>query len=432
MPPASASKAREDAKKAQKKAPRTSLEDASKTRLFDDVMDVPAWDTPALRLPHAELSVVMPITKKKKSKNKFKRHLDEEKEEEERPSAIATSPPAPLPSQPHSHQKSNQKKRQKTAAHVTTTNKALEMAVISAPTKATTTMVPPTTTKKASSQGGLDAMLASMRNRLAGGRFRQLNEFLYTSSGAEALRRFQGDTSLFAEYHEGYRAMAAKWPASKAGGGAARPAHAAAAFVKGVVLPRRAKDKVVVADLGCGDAELHATLGPVGVDVRSFDLFTAKPCVVAADIANLRDFLDDACVDVAVFCLALMGTDYAKAITEACRVAKPGGYVYIVEVRSRFPEATKQQRDDGASASKANKAKAKAAKRAIMEGTSLVHACERNLGLVNVTHLHANTPAVMPNDFFVTLIFQKKANAGVGAKSAVPWPTLKACEYKRR
>ncbi len=49
-------------------------------------------------------------------------------------------------------------------------------------------------------------------------------------------------------------------------------------------------------------------------------------------------------VDVAVFCLALMGTDYGSFLEEAFRVLKPGGWLWIAEVRSRF--ADKQGRDD--------------------------------------------------------------------------------------
>lgn len=40
----------------------------------------------------------------------------------------------------------------------------------------------------------------------------------------------------------------------------------------------------------------------------------------------------DASVDVAVFCLALMGRDYGTFLEEACRVLRPGGHLWVAEV----------------------------------------------------------------------------------------------------
>lgn len=51
--------------------------------------------------------------------------------------------------------------------------------------------------------------------------------------------------------------------------------------------------------------------------------------------------LDDGSVDVAVYCLSLMGTNVADFLTEANRILKVNGVVYIAEVRSRF-EGEKQ------------------------------------------------------------------------------------------
>lgn len=42
--------------------------------------------------------------------------------------------------------------------------------------------------------------------------------------------------------------------------------------------------------------------------------------------------VDAASVDVAVFCLALMGTDYPSFLEEAARVLKPHGIIWIAEV----------------------------------------------------------------------------------------------------
>lgn len=42
-----------------------------------------------------------------------------------------------------------------------------------------------------------------MRQRLTGGRFRWLNEQMYTSEGADAQRLMQQHPAYFDEYHEG-------------------------------------------------------------------------------------------------------------------------------------------------------------------------------------------------------------------------------------
>ena len=49
-------------------------------------------------------------------------------------------------------------------------------------------------------------------------------------------------------------------------------------------------------------------------------------------------------MDVAVFCLALMGTDYPAFLEEARRVLKPSGTLWIAEVRSRFSAGPGQAR----------------------------------------------------------------------------------------
>ncbi|KAF3558851.1 hypothetical protein F2Q69_00016190 [Brassica cretica] len=46
--------------------------------------------------------------------------------------------------------------------------------------------------------------------------------------------------------------------------------------------------------------------------------------------------LESSSVDVAVFCLSLMGTNYSSYIKEAHRVLRPSGWLLIAEVKSRF------------------------------------------------------------------------------------------------
>lgn len=66
--------------------------------------------------------------------------------------------------------------------------------------------------------------------------------------------------------------------------------------------------------------------------VHSLDLVSTVPGVIACNMAHTP--LADASVDVAVFCLALMGTDYGAFLAEAHRVLKAKGWLWVAEVRS--------------------------------------------------------------------------------------------------
>lgn len=76
---------------------------------------------------------------------------------------------------------------------------------------------------------------------------------------------------------------------------------------------------LVIADFGCGEAELAQS---VKQKVHSFDLVSTNEQVIACDMAHVP--LGNASVDIAVFCLSLMGTNLQDYIVEANRVLKTG------------------------------------------------------------------------------------------------------------
>jgi ribosomal RNA-processing protein 8 len=166
-------------------------------------------------------------------------------------------------------------------------------------------------------KGGLSAMQAAFKKKLEGAKFRMINETLYTSRGEESFETFQSDPKLFDIYHEGFREQASHWPDN--------PLTIIINWLK------TKHPKAVIADLGAGDAELAQSLSN---KVHSFDLVSKNSRVVAADIAKLP--LTDSSVDIAVFCLSLMGTNIGDFLKEAYRILKPKGIMKIAEVRSRF------------------------------------------------------------------------------------------------
>ncbi|KAJ2327808.1 25S rRNA (adenine645-N1)-methyltransferase, partial [Coemansia sp. RSA 2673] len=94
----------------------------------------------------------------------------------------------------------------------------------------------------------------------------------------------------------------------------------------------RGKPRLVVADLGCGEARLAATVGKQHT-VHSFDLVAHNELITPCNIAKVP--LSSGTVDVAIFCLALMGTDFIAFIREANRILRVGGELKIAEVVSR-------------------------------------------------------------------------------------------------
>ncbi|KAK4346259.1 hypothetical protein RND71_032598 [Anisodus tanguticus] len=230
-------------------------------------------------------------------------------------------------------------------------------------------------TKKASS------FLDKMKARLSGGHFRMLNEKLYTCSGEDALNYFKENPELFNVYHAGYQEQMLHWPE--------QPVN---------IITKWLKDRspsLIVADFGCGDARLARS---VKNKVWSLDLVANDPSVIACDMSNTP--LESSSVDVAVFCLSLMGTDYPSFLQEARRVLKPRGWLLIAEVKSRLDPTT-----GGADTNKFLKA-----------------ICDLGFTIESKD---------FSNKMFV-LFYLKKKEKQNSVDKELNWPELKPCIYKRR
>ncbi|KAF2748784.1 hypothetical protein M011DRAFT_441261 [Sporormia fimetaria CBS 119925] len=219
----------------------------------------------------------------------------------------------------------------------------------------------------------LTPLQKSMRAKLTSARFRHLNESLYTKPSKESLEIFKENPDMFEDYHRGFAQQVEVWPENPVDGyvdailsrggvrvkdpwkdkkrqekgkkkGAEQPSQppqdASSTPIK--PLPRNMRGHATIADLGCGTASLSYRLQPslknLNLTLHSFDL--SKPTgptanlVTIADIANLP--LADNSVDVAIFCLALMGTNWLDFIDEAYRVLRWRGELWISEIKSRF------------------------------------------------------------------------------------------------
>ena len=88
----------------------------------------------------------------------------------------------------------------------------------------------------------------------------------------------------------------------------------------------------VVADLGCGENLLKLEIPDN--KVLSFDHVSIDPSVTSCDLSNIP--LDSEEVDVAVFSLALMGSNYEDYLLEANRILKPMGFLFIAEQMGKW------------------------------------------------------------------------------------------------
>jgi ribosomal RNA-processing protein 8 len=89
---------------------------------------------------------------------------------------------------------------------------------------------------------------------------------------------------------------------------------------------------MTVADLGCGEAYLARNL--THMKIFSFDLVAIHDCITKCDLKNIP--LDDNMIDIAIFCLSLMGNNFIDFITEAKRILKQGGLLLVCEITSRI------------------------------------------------------------------------------------------------
>ena len=225
---------------------------------------------------------------------------------------------------------------------------------------------------------------SSAQQKLLGARFRQINEFLYSSDSSSAFNHFKNNLNEFEKYHQGWRLQQQKgWPINPVD------------IIRELILQASSgkESNIAIADMGCGEATLMKSVSNNRrYTVHSFDLVSQHPAVVACDISSTP--LPNSSVDFAVFSLSLMNTNYGDSLVEAARILRAGGKVFIAEVESRFDEKTR---------------------------AFFVKCME----LIGFMHLFTDTQFKV----FVVFQFQLLKHS---ATRTVSWPPLKACQYKKR
>ncbi|PWN37108.1 uncharacterized protein FA14DRAFT_129468 [Meira miltonrushii] len=174
---------------------------------------------------------------------------------------------------------------------------------------------------------------SSLTSKLSGARFRQINETMYTTSSTNTLAMIQNDPIKFEEYHEGFREQVKSWPKV--------PVKQIFELIRDA---QREAESALIVDLGAGEGLLGKWLSEdrsIRPRVMSYDLLDSQDGFVKGlDVAQVG-VLPLPVVDVAVFCLSLMATNWVDKIREASRVVRPFGELIIAEVTSRFTDKKK-------------------------------------------------------------------------------------------
>ncbi len=184
-------------------------------------------------------------------------------------------------------------------------------AAVREESKATSTPKTPAVAKLAASSSttastsGMTSLQKEMASKLQGAQFRWLNEQLYTTTSKSAFEMMQADPSRFEAYHEGFRTQVEKWPVN--------PVNVFIDYLKSKPA------SWVVGDFGCGDAMIAQS---VTNKVHSFDLVSVNKYVTACDVRKVP--LPNGVLDVAIFSLSLMGTNFLDFLREAYRTLKTG------------------------------------------------------------------------------------------------------------
>lgn len=157
------------------------------------------------------------------------------------------------------------------------------------------------------------------------GDFSRMNNRWYSSGSDATHARLTSNPEEWAHYHTMYREIRQSWPVVP--------------FQEEIRwLSEPEREGLVVGDFGCGEAFIAAAVSDRH-QVHSFDHVAIKDSVVACDIARVP--LEDGALDVAIFCLSLMGSNFTDYVREAHRCLRLDGWLHLWEPTAYFDDVTK-------------------------------------------------------------------------------------------
>ncbi|MBK8236112.1 MAG: hypothetical protein IPK74_11180 [Deltaproteobacteria bacterium] len=163
---------------------------------------------------------------------------------------------------------------------------------------------------------------AEVQRRLATyGDFSKVNNRWYAASGSTTHARLAANPEEWAHYHTLYRELRESWQVV--------PFEEEIRWLS-------QREGLVVGDFGCGEALLAKAVAERH-KVHSFDHVAVNDTVTACDLGS-RVPLEDGELDVAIFCLALMGSNFTDYLREAHRCLHLDGKLHLWEPANYFPD----------------------------------------------------------------------------------------------
>lgn len=164
-----------------------------------------------------------------------------------------------------------------------------------------------------------DANFADVHRRLAQyGDFSRMNARWSNSYSYTNFERLQHNPEEWMQYHTFYQQARQNWLVT--------PYREAIKWLQ-------KRSGLAVADFGCGEALIAKEIINQHT-IHSFDFIAVNDLVVECDMSRVP--LEDACLDVAMFNLSLIGLNISDYIREAARTLKLDGQLIIYEVNSHF------------------------------------------------------------------------------------------------
>jgi len=154
------------------------------------------------------------------------------------------------------------------------------------------------------------------------GDFSRINNRWYSASSDKTHARLEANPEEWAHYHTMYQELRDSWDVVP--------------FQEEVHWLEK-REGLDVGDFGCGEALIAARVSDRH-RVHCFDHVAINETVYACDIAAVP--VDDGSLDVAIFCLSLMGANFTDYIREAHRCLRLDGELHIWEPAAYFDDET--------------------------------------------------------------------------------------------